>query len=142
MKKLFSLILMALISSQMWAAVTYTTKIYVVGINGSTYTKSTTEGTYGEVSAASFTSYSWNTSNKCYQGVNSSNTAKFTLTATPKTGYQFKGWYDGQYSSSTRKSSTNPYQTDRSTWSGTIYAHFEVATYTISISSEKRLMAL
>lgn len=122
MKKLFSLILLAFISSQMWAA--QTVKIYVqqgsgtitisYTTGGNTYTASTSNST-----AASLTNIGG------YADY-------FTLTAVPASGQRFVKWAS-KYGTSFGTETT--LRTNINSSSSNIYAYFEPITYTVTASA-------
>lgn len=154
MKKLFSLILVALISTQIWAVTTAKTTIYLVGYTGpsnySTLGSAGTVGTYGTVAVTCDNSnnfYSYDFSSGKYilytqsaTGGSTASNAKFTVTATPQsspTQWSFMGWYNSSSrgtNDANRKSTNTSYKTDKSSCSGALYALFE-RLYTVSASA-------
>ena len=122
MKKLISLLFVALISSQMWAA--QTVKIYVqqgsgtitisYTTGGNTYTASTSNST-----AASLTNIGG------YADY-------FTLTAVPTSGQRFVKWAN-KYGTSFGTETT--LRTNINSSSSNIYAYFEPITYTVTASA-------
>lgn len=122
MKKLISLLFVALISSQMWAA--QTVKIYVqqgsgtitisYTTGGNTYTASTSNST-----AASLTNIGG------YADY-------FTLTAVPASGQRFVKWAS-KYGTSFGTETT--LRTNINSSSSNIYAYFEPITYTVTASA-------
>lgn len=127
MKKLFSLILVALISSQMWGYKVYygygygsnstQGKYLCVKDNYSTYTIPAANNSNWKTATASSTNY-----------ISPTNSNYVHCAALANTGYKFKGWYKvtTNTNSTNLLSTQNPYtfQTNSTDWN--VYAVFEV----------------